>query len=75
MNHLFGEYIGSFLDVYLDDTIIYSDTLSEKKLQFLCSEVKILGRIVTDDGIKMDPEKVDRIINWKVPTSQTPLEF
>ena len=29
MNHIFGEYIGVFLDVYLDDTIIYSDTLEE----------------------------------------------
>lgn len=71
MNHIFGEHIGSFLDVYLDDIIIYSDSLSEKKLQFLCKEVKILGRVVTDDGIKMDPEKVDRILNWKVPTNRT----
>lgn len=71
MNHIFGEYIGSFLDVYLDDIIIYSDTLSEKKLRLLSKEVKILGRVVTDDGIKMDPEKVDRILNWKVPTNRT----
>lgn len=92
MNHIFGEHIESFMDVYLDDIIIYLDTLedhirhvktvleiltreklylSEKKLQFLCKEVKILGRIVTDDGIKMDPEKVDRILNWKPPTNHT----
>jgi len=72
MNYLFSEHIGVFMDVYLDDIIIYSDTLeehvrhvrtvlgilkreklylSEKKLKFLCKEVKILGRIVTDDGI------------------------
>lgn len=92
MNHIFGEHIGSFMDVYLDDIIIYSDTLedhvrhvktvleiltreklylSEKKLHFLCDEVKILGRVVTNNGIKMDPEKVDRILNWKVPTNRT----
>jgi len=92
MNHLFGEHIGIFMDVYLDDTIIYSDTLeehvehvtivigilkreklylSETKLRFLCKEVKILGRIITDDGIWMDPEKVDRVVNWKVPTNRT----
>lgn len=29
MNHIFGEYIGVFLDVYLDDIIIYSDTLED----------------------------------------------
>ena len=92
MNHIFGMYIGIFMDVYLDDIIIYSDTLeehvehvtiilnilkreklylSEKKLRFLCKEVKILGRIVTNDGIRMDPEKVDGILNWKVPTNRT----
>jgi len=92
MNHTFGEYIGIFMDVYLDDIIIYSDTLeehvkhvkiileiltreklylSEKKLRFLCTEVKILGRIVADDGIRMDPEKVDSILKWKVPTNRT----
>jgi len=94
MNHMFGEHIGVFMDVYLDDIIIYSDTLeehvrhvttvirilkeeklylSEKKLRFLCKEVKIkiLGRVVTDDGIQMDPEKVDRVVNWKVPTNRT----
>jgi len=92
MNHLFGEYIGVFMDIYLDDSIIYSDTLedhikhvtivldilrreklylSKAKLRFLCKEVKILGRVVTDDSIRMDPEKVDRVINWKVPTNRT----
>ena len=80
MNHIFGEHIGIFMDVYLDDMIIYSDTLeehvkhvsivlqilkkeklylSETKLCFLCKEVKILGHVITDDGIQMDPEKVD----------------
>ncbi len=29
MNHMFGPYIGVFLDVYLDDIIVYSDTLEE----------------------------------------------
>lgn len=45
--------------------------LSEKKLQFLCDEVRILGRVVTNNGIQMDPEKVDHILNWKVPTTRT----
>ena len=92
MNYLFSEHIGVFMDVYLDDIIIYSDTLeehvkhvrsvlgilkheklylSEKKLKFLCKEVKILGCIVADDGIRMDPNKVTNIMNWKVPTNHT----
>ena len=72
MNHLFSAYIGRFLDVYLDDIIIYSDTLEdhvrhvkividilqkeklylgEKKIHFLCKEMRVLGRLVDDNGI------------------------
>ncbi|PIL32366.1 hypothetical protein GSI_05612 [Ganoderma sinense ZZ0214-1] len=29
--------------------------------------MKILGRIVDDQGIRMDPEKVDNVLSWKVP--------
>jgi hypothetical protein len=29
MNYLFSSYIGRFLDIYLDDIVIYSDTLDE----------------------------------------------
>lgn len=91
MNHIFSAYIGRFMDVYLDDVIIYSDTLKdhiehikliidvlrreklylgEDKLQFLCKEMKVLGRIVDDDGIRMDPDKVDALSKWKTPTNR-----
>ena len=29
MNHVFAPYIGVFMDVYLDDIVIYSDTIEE----------------------------------------------
>jgi hypothetical protein len=29
MNHLFSNYIGQFMDVYLDDIVVYSNTLEE----------------------------------------------
>ncbi|PIL25630.1 hypothetical protein GSI_11379 [Ganoderma sinense ZZ0214-1] len=32
--------------------------------------MKVLGRIVDDRGIRMDPDKVDSIMNWKVPISK-----
>lgn len=91
MNYLFSPYIGKFLDVYLDDIVIYSDLLDEHiehvkivlqillkdklylsaaKLEFLCKSVKILGRIVDDEGIQMDPYKVDAIVRWKTPTTR-----
>ena len=91
MNYLFGNYIRCWMDIYLDDIIIYSNILeehvehvtivldilkrerlylSEGKLQFLCKEMKILGHIVDDVGIQMDPNKVDSVLNWKTPTNR-----
>ena len=91
MNYLFSAYIGRFMDVYLDDIVIYSDTLNDhtthvklvldilrreklyltaKKLQFLCKELRILGRVIDDDGIRMDPDKVDALVKWKEPTNR-----
>jgi hypothetical protein len=91
MNYLFSSYLGRFLDVYLDDIIIYSDSLEEhvdhcktamdiltkeklylskKKLRFLPDEMKLLGRIIGVDGIRMDPEKVDDVLAWKTPTNR-----
>lgn len=89
MTSLFSPWIGKWIDVYLDDIVIYSDTLedhvkhfkmvidvlkreifflNESKIHILCKEMKILGRIVDDHGIRMDPDKVDALIRWKTPT-------
>ena len=91
MNHLFSAYIGRFLDIYLDDIVIYSDLLedherhvkivldilkreklylSRHKLHFIQPELKLLGRVIDDDGIRMDPHKVDSVLSWKVPTNR-----
>lgn len=91
MNYVFSDFIGHFLDVYLDDIIIYSDMLDEhiehikkiidilereqlylstNKLQLLKSELKILGHIVDNEGIRMDPDKADSVLNWKMPMNR-----
>ena len=91
MNHIFSPYLNRFLDVYLDDVIVYSDSLndhikhcklamdvlrkeklylSKKKLRFLPAELKLLGRVIDDNGIRMDPDKVDSVLNWKTPTNR-----
>jgi hypothetical protein len=91
MNHLFGPYIGVWMDVYLDDIVIYSNSaadhvehlkivfdvlfkekffLSEKKMKLFQSELKILGHVIDDHGIRMDPAKVDSVAAWKTPTDQ-----
>ena len=91
MNHLFSAYIGRFMDVYLDNIVIYSDTLEDHikhvklvldillkeklylsgtKLRFIAPEMKFLGRVVNDEGIHMDAEKVNSVLNWKVPSNR-----
>ena len=91
MNHLFSVYISCFMDIYLDDIMIYLDCLedhiqhvklvldilyreklylSQSKLRFIEPELKLLGRIIDDQGIRMDTEKVDSVLNWKVPTNR-----
>jgi len=91
MNYLFLSYIGRFMDVYLDDIVIYSDNLadhvrhvklvldifkretlylSRSKLRFIASELKLLGHVIDDAGIRMDSEKVDLVLMWKVPMNR-----
>jgi hypothetical protein len=91
MNHIFGPHIGVFVYVYLDNIIIFSDTIEEhvehlrsvfdilhnqklylgaSKMQFFAKELKILGHVIDNHGISMDPHKVDKVINWKAPTNK-----
>ena len=39
-------------------------------MQFFTEELKILGHIIDNKGIPMDPHKVDKVLNWKVPTNK-----
>lgn len=48
--------------------------LSSEKLNFLVDSMKILGHTVDNDGIAMDPNKVDSVQNWKIPTNQSTLQ-
>ncbi len=50
-------------------------TLKFKKCQFLQSEVNYLGHVITPDGIKLDPEKIEQIKNYKTPTSVDEVRF
>ena len=95
MNHIFASYIGVFVYVYLDDIIIFSDSIKEhvdhirivfdilrkeklylgpSKMQFFAEELRILGHVVDDKGISMDPHKVDKVLNWKTPSNKDLLQ-
>ena len=89
MNDMLFEFINKFVQVYLDDILIYSKTRKEhqrhlelvfakleeaglqvdiKKCEFFQTEVTFLGVILSIDGLRMDPAKVDVIIGWLQPT-------
>lgn len=41
--------------------------LKHEKCDWFKTEMKALGMIVTTEGVKMDPEKLEGIIKWPVP--------
>ena len=84
MNYIFVSYLGVFVYIYLDDSIIFLASikyhinhirivfdilrkeklyLSLLKMQFFAEELKILGYIINDNGIRMDTHKVDKVIS------------
>ena len=54
------------------------ETLREKKLyaklskcDFLLKKVSFLGHIVLAEGIRVDPIKIEAVVNWKPPRNVT----
>ena len=47
--------------------------LSPNKMHFFAEELKILGHVVDNKGIQMDPHKVDKVVSWKTPTNKDSL--
>lgn len=41
------------------------------KCEFLLQEVQFLGHVVNNEGIKVDPAKIESIMNWERPKSPT----
>ena len=90
INSVLGEYLGDFCTAYIDDILIYSDTLKEhedhvkkvlrklkdaglqadlKKCEFHVTKTKFLGFIVGREGVTVDPEKVEVVKEWAVPSN------
>ena len=63
---------------YAEHLRIILQTLREHRLyaklskcQFWLDSVAFLGHIVSAEGVSVDPQKVEAILNWKPPTSVT----
>ena len=41
----------------------------ESKCEFFKEQVHYLGHIISNEGIMMDPDKVDAIVRWPHPTN------
>jgi hypothetical protein len=39
------------------------------KCEFWLKEIKFLGHTISQDGISVDPEKVQEVMDWKTPTT------
>ena len=88
INDALQPFLDRFATAYLDDILIYSDTLEEHKVhvrqvleqlqrlglhlkpencEFFRTEVTYQGLIIGRKGIKMDPEKIRTVRDWKTP--------
>ena len=41
------------------------------KCQFLLDSVSFLGHVISTEGVSVDPQKIEAILNWKPPTNVT----
>ena len=90
INTVLRDVINKYVQVYLDDIIIYSKSFDEhvkqvqtvlqllidnqlvakiSKCEFHKQEVEFLGHIVSSEGIKTDPHKLEDITSWPTPTN------
>lgn len=43
--------------------------LSPEKCNFFKTELRFLGHIITQDGVKTDPVKIEAVVNWPKPST------
>lgn len=48
--------------------------MKASKCEFCCSEVKYLGHLISREGIRANPEKIEKVKNWVLPSTSKELE-
>lgn len=92
MDTVLRDLIGTVCFVYLDDIIVFGNSIQEHnknlitlferlrntglklqpdKCEFLRPELEFLGHIITKDGVKPNPNKINTIKNFKQPKNLT----
>jgi hypothetical protein len=61
-----SEHLRFVLDRLVLDSKFYCKL---NECSFMQSEVKLLGHVLTVDGIKVDPDKVSVVSSWLVPST------
>jgi hypothetical protein len=88
MNGVFREYLDKFIQLFINDILIYSRMMEENdehlclvlkclqenklywklsKFLFYQSKIHYLGNFISGEGIVMDPEKFEAIMEWPTP--------
>jgi hypothetical protein len=47
--------------------------LKAKKYKFFRKEVTFLGHVISEEGVKTDPSKIETVNDWKTPTNVSEL--
>ena len=66
-----GEEHAEHLRIVLQTLLEHLLYAKLSKCQFWLDSVAFLGHIVSAEGVSVDPQKVEAILNWKPPTSVT----
>uniref|UniRef100_A0A3Q7IGZ8 CCHC-type domain-containing protein n=1 Tax=Solanum lycopersicum TaxID=4081 RepID=A0A3Q7IGZ8_SOLLC len=82
MNNVLFDNIDDFVVVYLDDLLYivehwmnmsitklrkYTLYVKVEKCEFAQQEIKFLGHLVSKNQVRMDPKKVQTIVDWQTP--------
>jgi hypothetical protein len=83
INNVIRPFLDDFVTAYLDDILIYSDSMGEPKkhvrlvfekfalradnCEFHKEKVSYLGLIISKDGVSMHPRKVEAVTKWSAP--------
>jgi len=58
----------------IDRCTEFNIILTPGKCQFACTEIVTLGNVVTSEGTRADPKKVNSIMSWPTPTEAEQLQ-